>query len=402
MTLCDVQVTPQDPTTDHGRRSRIVGAAQLTAAVVDGAALSTIVVHATHHVGLSASAVGFALAAAAATALGTAIPLGAIADRIGLRRSATVYGLGSALALVGYAFADSLFGYVLAAMCFAVAQAASGAVRHALAVDGVAPAKRLGIRATMHTVLNVGFGLGTALGGAIAAIGSDVAFRSLYGVAAVVAAGAATATLLLPRSVIQVSSTRRLGVLTTLRDGRFAVATALASVIGLTMPVLSVLLPVWLLLHTQAQLWVPSAALALNAVLVVAAQRPWAARITTGAAAARSARVAGAAILTSCVLMALSANEFVPTVCVVIAAVALLTIAEIAGGAATWFVALGRVPADAEGRYQSTFSMSASAARIVGPAVALPLVTGWAFGGWVVLGVVMACACIGVAVLASR
>lgn len=395
MTICDIRIEP-----DTRRHRSVVGAAQLTAAVVDGAALSTIVVHATQHVGLSSAAIGFALAAAAAAALGTAVPLGAIADHLGLRKSATLYGLGSVIALTGYALADSLVEYALAAVFFTIAQAASGSVRHALAVQGAAPATRLGIRATMHTVLNVGFGLGTALGGAVAAVGSDTAFRTMYAVAALVAAGTAASTLLLPAQESRTRDAERPRVLTALRDRRFATATALASVIQLTMPVLSVLLPVWLLTRTDTPLWVPSVALAVNAVLVIAAQKPWAARVTSPSSAARSAHVAGACVLVSCVLMAISATEFAPTVGVVIAAVVLLTVAEIAGGAATWFVALGDVPADAEGRYQSTFSMSASAARIVGPAAALPLVTGFMFG-WMVLGLVMAAACVGIATLAS-
>ena len=43
------------------------------------------------------------------------------------------------------------------------------------------------------------------------------------------------------------------------------------------MPVLTVLLPVQVLAYTDGPRWVPGAALALNAAMVIGAQRPWAA-----------------------------------------------------------------------------------------------------------------------------
>jgi MFS family permease len=382
----------------------VVNAVQVITSAVEGVALSTIVMHATTHLGLATAAVGTVLTVAGTAALGSAVPLGAFADRIGLRTAATIYGLGAAAALAGYALADSLLGYAVAATCFATSQAASRSIRQALAVSDAAPAARLKIRARMHTLLNVGFGLGTMIGGLIAVVGTDRGFRIGYGVAACVAAVTAIATVAVPRTATARHGSGSRGVLTALRDRRFAKATFLAAVIQLTMPVLTVLLPVWVLSYTSGQRWVPGAALTLNTVIVVGAQTPWATRVVTTVSAARSAHLAAGTLLVSCVLMGVAAVNLGPTYAavVVVVAVVFLTIGEVTGGAATWFVALQDVPLAMEGQYQSAFSMSSSGARIIGSAVALPLMTGAVVGGWIILGAAMAAAALAVSALATR
>jgi MFS family permease len=376
---------------------------QVVTSAVEGVALSTIVMHATIHLGLDTVAVGTVLTVAGTAALGSAVPLGALADRIGLRTAATIYGLAAAAALAGYAVADSLLGYAVAATCFATSQAASRSIRQALAVSDAAPAARLKIRARMHTLLNVGFGLGTVIGGLMAVVGTDGGFRMAYGVAAGVAALTAIATIAVPGTKMTRHGTGRRGVLIALRDRRFATAAFLAAVIQLTMPVLTVLLPVWVLSYTSGPRWVPSAALALNTAIVIGAQTPWATRVATAVSAARSARLAAGTLFISCVLMGMAAFNLGPTYAavVVVVAVIFLTIGEVTGGAATWFVALQDVPPAMEGQYQSAFSMSSSAARIIGSAVALPLMTGFVVGGWMILGAAMAAAGLAVSALAS-
>lgn len=378
---------------------------QLVAAVVDGIALSTIVLHVTEHLGLTPRTTGLVLASAAVAALVLAGPLGVVADRVGLRRAGAVATLGSAAALLGYAVTDSLVAYAASAVSFVVAQAVAGAIRQALAVAGAPPDARLGVRATMHTVLNVGLGLGTVVGSLLAALDSGRAFRAAYVVAGLLSIAAAVVTLRL-RGVDErrASVAPPGGLATVLGDRQFVAATALASVVQLTMPVLSVLLPVWVLRHSAAPVWAAGAALALNTVLVIALQRPWSARLTSGAEVVASARLAAAALMGAGVLFTASGavgSTVGATVLVGLAVVA-LTLGEVAGGAATWAVALGDVPADAEARYQSVFSMSSSGARIVGPAVALPLVVALPGVGWLVLGLAMAAACLGIGHLAAR
>lgn len=386
-------------------QQRLIRTVQLGTATVEGVVLSTIVLHATVALDLPPASVGVILALGAGTAIALAVPLGMLTDRLGLGRAAAALSALAALALAGYALTDSGAGFTAAAIAFAVAQSASDAARQALAVEGADPADRLGIRATMHMLLNAGIGIGTTIGALLAAVDLGTTTETAYGVGAV---SMTLAALLL----VAVTGRRRPrtgtsaatgGMLLALRDRRFATALALAAAIQLTMPVLSVILPVWVVLRSGGPAWLPAVALALNTVAVIAGQRPWAARVTSTESTARTGVVAAIALAAAGALLAVSARTDSPLAfsVVVIAGVLALTVGEIGGGLATWRVALSEVPAAAEGRYQAAYSMSTSAARIVGPSLALPLVLALGPVGWLVLGATMAAGCLGIAALAA-
>lgn len=177
---------------------KLIGRAQLATSTVEGVALSTIVLQATVEVGLPESTVGMILAAGAASAMLLAMPLGHLADRWGLSRATALFAVVGASALVGYALMGSPAGFGVAAIAFAVAQSSSAAARQALAVAGAPPQDRLVIRATMHTLLNVGIGVGTVIGAILAATGLGPNVRVAYAVGAIVMAATAAVALTLP------------------------------------------------------------------------------------------------------------------------------------------------------------------------------------------------------------
>ena len=386
------------PAAGHVGLPRGLGRVQFAAAAVDGLVLSSVTVHALVRLQLSAATVGLVLAVAAAVAL-TAAPLyGAFADRLGLRRAGAGYAAAAAAALVGYAATRSLTGFAASAVVFVTVQAAAGSVRHALAVAGVRGGDRTRLRARMHTAVNAGLGCGTVLGVGVLAGATDTVFTIAYALGAVLSLVVAGATLRLPVAHSTAPPSRTAGVWLALRDRPFAGAVALACLVQLTMPILSLLLPVWVL-RSAAPAWTAGAALAVNTVLVITVQRGWAARLVDARTTALSALVAAASVVAAGLLLAAlpSVDAPVPAVALVIAAVVALTVGEIGGGAAVWQVALQDVDATAEGRYQSAFSMSASGARILGPLVALPLVLHAGPAGWALLTLVMGAACLLVA-----
>ncbi|GGF37230.1 MFS transporter [Marmoricola endophyticus] len=375
----------------------------LVSSTTEGLALSTLVLHATTGLGLSASLTGLVLGAAAGVALLLAVPIGALADRVGLRRAYVAAASTAALGLVGYAVAGSFALFAVSVLLFVATQSISQAIRQAIAVTGVVPAARVAVRAEMHTWLNVGIGLGTTVGAGLAWTGADGAFRSSYVVAAVACLGVAGAARRLPDGR-EVAVTPPSGRWTVLGDRPFLVAVGLSSAVQLTMPVLSVLIPVWVTQRTTAPGWAPGAALALNTVLVLVGQRRWARTLVSPAAVSRSAGLGGLGLLLAGVLLGAAAGPSGAAGAATLLGLAVLalTVGEIAAGAATWVVALDRVPPGAEGRYQSTFAMGTSLARIVGPSLALPLVLHAGARGWWLLAVVMAAACGGVVVLNNR
>ena len=374
-----------------------LGLVQFGAAVVDGLVLSSITVHAFVRLQLGAGTVGLVLALAAAVAMVAAPLLGAVADRVGLPRAGSWYAILSASALLIYATTRSLTGFVVAAVVFVTAQAASGSIRHAIAVAGVHGGDRTRLRATMHTALNAGFGCGTVLGVFVLASSADAVFSTVYAFGAVLSLVTARATLRL-RAPVSAPAQRTLGPWVALRDRRFAGTVALAGLVQLTMPILSLLLPLWVL-RSVAPAWTSGLALAVNTVLVIIVQRGWAARLVDARTTARSALIAaGAMIIAGLVLAALPLIESVAVaVAVTVVGVVALTAGEVSGGAAVWRVALNHVDPSAEGRYQSAFSVSASGARVLGPLVALPLIVHLGSWGWVMITVVVSAACVAVA-----
>jgi MFS family permease len=370
--------------------TRRVHRIQTASAVADGAVLTTVVLYFTQVVGLAAGAVGLVLAAAAAASVALATPLGRLADRVGLARTAAGSSLGVAAALAAYAVVDSLWSYAVAGVLFGVARSGLSATIQAIVAAQTPPEQRVRARARLHTLLNAGFGVGAVLGAAVLAADRASLFSALFAAGAVTALVCAAAFLRLP-PVEPVPAAAPVGRHGALRDRRLVTVTGLASILQLTMPVLSVLLPLWIA-HAGAPMWLAATGFGLNTVLVFALQSPWSAWVRTDADAARSAIVAGTTIGLAAVLFAVvPAVSAAAAIGVVLVGVVALTVGEVATGPAAWHLALRDVPADRHGEYQSVFGMSFSGARVIGPLVALPLITHQGALGWLVLaGVVLA------------
>ena len=147
-------------------------------------------------------------------------------------------------------------------------------------------------RAVLHTLLNAGMGLGTVWGALVLAVDSSALYRATFVGGAVAALACAVLFARLPAvtGTSGIAAARRPG-LTALRDRRFVVVTGLSAVLQLTMPVLSVIPPLWVATRTGAPEWVAAVALALNMVLAIGAVMA-AAGITLALLAARAERVA--------------------------------------------------------------------------------------------------------------
>jgi MFS family permease len=370
-------------------------------AIADGAVLTTVVLYFSVHVGIAESRVGLVLASAAAVSLALAAPLGRVADRIGLRRSAVAYSLAIAMALFGYTLAHSLWAYAVAGILFGVARSGIAATIQAIVAAQNAPEQRVPARARLHTLLNAGFGLGSVVGAVALALARPELFVALF------AAGALTAVMcaaMFARLRIGGTSPRetRGGRRGALRDRRLVTVTGLTGIMLLTMPILSVLLPVWLVTRTEAPAWVAAMAFGLNTVLVFLLQSRWSARVRTDAHASRSALIAGATIAGACLVFAMMPYGGAARAAVfALVGVVVLSVGEVAAGPAAWHLALRDTPAERQGECQAVFGMSFSLARILGPLAALPLIIAAGPIGWLVIaGTILAAGC-GLAVMGS-
>jgi len=374
---------------------------QVAGAVADGAALTIVVLYFTQVVGLPEQAVGLVLAAAAAAAALVATPLGVWTDRVGLGRAAGCFSLAVAAALAAYAFAGSLEVYAAAGVLFGIARAALGAAIQALVAERTPPADRVRARARLHALLNGGFGCGAVVGAGVLVAGRPALFVAVFVGGAATAVACSVVLFSLPASSRGATSRPGMGR-GALRDPRFVGVVALTSVLMLTIPMLSVLLPLWIA-RSAAPVWVAAVAFALNTVLVFTLQTRWSGRVHSDRDATHSALAAGAAVALASVLYAVvPALAATGAVLAVLGGVVAMTIGEVTTGPAAWHLALRDVPADRQGEYQAAFGMSFSIARVLGPLLALPLVTAYGGAGWVLIGGAVLVAGVGLAAIGRR
>ena len=376
--------------------------AQGAGSTVEGIGLSTAVLYFSGHVGLSAESIGVVLAFATTVALALVLPIGVLADRIGLKPAAVGLGTLVVAAFVAYALAQGLWLYAVGATLFMVTQAGLGAVRQAIVADNVDAAARVRARAVMQTLINAGYGLGTVVGALAALSSGDASFLVAFVLAAALALACTGLLASLPIRPRTATLPRQRPGLIALRDRRFTGICALATIVLLSMPVLSMLLPLWITQRAHAPTWLAPGTLGLNTLIVIAAQTRWTGRISSDARAAGSLAIGAVGLLTGCA--AIGAATLVPgqAVATLLLGTVLLTIGEITAGAGMWHLAFNRMPTTAPAQYQAVYALSGSTARVLGPLAALPLVLAAGFAGWVVLGLLIAAAAVALSVVGLR
>ena len=102
---------------------RRVYLAQGVGSTIEGIGLSTAVLYFSVHVGIAPAAIGVVLTVATLAALVLVVPIGMLADRIGLKVAAVALSTVIVAAFVLYALAHGLWLYAVGATLFMVAQA---------------------------------------------------------------------------------------------------------------------------------------------------------------------------------------------------------------------------------------------------------------------------------------
>ena len=123
-----------------------------------------------------------------------------------------------------------------------------------------------------------------------------------------------------------------------------------------------------------------------NALTITVLQVPVTRGVSSPLRAARTARLAGAALALSCVLFALSQGRGGTLALLVLFAAATVHVAgELLFVAASWRLSVDLMPADAPAQYQGVFATGQATAQMIAPAVMTTLVIGWSAAGWLVL-----------------
>jgi MFS family permease len=120
-----------------------------------------------------------------------AVPLGALADRVGAKTTLIGLQVCRAAWFIALAFAHGAVSFTLISVCLTIAQNAVSPATQAVASAAVGDANRVRTMATMRSVRNAGFAIGALLTSPILATNNMWAYRSVVLVDAVSFVGAA-------------------------------------------------------------------------------------------------------------------------------------------------------------------------------------------------------------------
>ncbi|MFB7471414.1 MFS transporter [Kitasatospora sp. NPDC056184] len=370
---------------------RTLTTAQLVSAIGDGAYYTSSALYFTRIVGLSPARLGLGLAVAWAIGSLAGVPLGHLADRRGARGTAAALALGTAAVVASFLVVRSFLPFLAAACLYATAQSGLGAARQAL-VGGLVPeGERTAALARLQATLNAGLAVGAALGGVALTVGTKAAFLAAF---ALTAAGfLATGLLLLRLPAVapaagSAARPARGGGFAVLTDRRYVVVALVNTVLLLRMPLLSLVIPLWIAERAPQLGWLGSALFVLNTLGVTFFQVRTARAVTGLRSAARTVRQAGAVLLASCAVFALSAAS-VPlwaTGALLVAGAVLQVIGEMKQSAGSWQIAFDLAPADRLGQYQGFFGTGVAVARTAGPLLLTTLLLDGGGPGWLLLG----------------
>ncbi|MGP3980496.1 MFS transporter [Streptomyces sp. KR80] len=368
---------------------RVLALAQLTNSVGDGAYYVCSVLYFSRIVGLSPAQIGSALTIGWAIGAVAGVPLGHLADRRGPRGTAVLLTVATGAAVGSFLFVRSFTTFLLAVCLYTCCQCGLAAARQALLAGLVEPERRTETRAYLQSTVNAGLAVGAAFGGIALQIDTKEAYLAalaMDGVSFLFSALVLLRLSAVPAAVTEtVKGEPRLAVL---RDRPYALVSLLNMVMLLYMPLLSVVIPLWIVQRTEAPGWMVSALLVLNTASVVLFQVRVAGRVSDLDSASRAVRHAGILMLVACACFAVSAADTSAWVAgaILIVAACVQVMGEMLLGSGSWEIGFGLAPPDKQGQYQGFYGSGTAVARMVGPLLLTTLILTWGTPGWLVIG----------------
>jgi MFS family permease len=362
----------------------------LLAAVINvygtGLIVTAMTLYAIRVVHLTAARSGLALTIAGLVGLLASMPIGRLADRRGPRdvdRLALVL-LGAAAA--GYVFfAHSFVSYLIVAIVDGAALSASITASVAL-LRRVGGANATTFRSQASAVFNLGISLGVATCGAAIELNTVTAYRAVFlGNAASCLIGAAVLTLL--PNYPPLPGAHEESPLAAVKDKPFLAYTVLSGGMYMQYLVLNLLLPVWVVFHTNAPRWSISAFVIINTLIVVVFQMRVGKTVQTIKQGGAAFRRAGVIFLISCSAMGLATG--LPAwgaLLLLVTAVIVHTYGELWNASGMYALDFGLAPPHAQGQYQGLVGMGNFAGQALSPLILIGLVLSAGRLGFVLLG----------------
>lgn len=285
------------------------------AGIVESVAISTFaavsVLYLVRVQHLHPASVAIAMSVGGVAGLILPLPIGALADRVGVRRVALWVFTAEALTLLLYAGARSSTVAVVAVAATMAAQRSSSSVRSALVARTFGREHRVRIQSHLRSAMFIGAAVGSGL--AFIVIRVDAAY--LYRVALAACAGLCLIAALLICAVPVPSRTDdghvsvRGSIWIALKDHRYLAVAGASSLVGLHDSLLEVALPLIVVITPGVSELVIPIVILLEAILTIALQQRIGARVKSIADAVRCHILAVFFLLPATALLAFAATS---------------------------------------------------------------------------------------------
>lgn len=372
--------------------SPVILARSTFSGVSTGLYLTGSAVFFTEYIGLAPQLVGLGISIAWFISIATMVPFGMLADRFGGRRVWLIGVTSQTLVFCLYPFAQNYWQFqaiiILELLFSGLGSAGSGRYFGDLFPEG----SRARGRAYLRVTSNIGMAVGAAIAGVAISFDTRPGYLAIVVIAAAVTAIDAVLIAWVVPHVDHVERTERKvekaprRKLVALRDGSFVALSVLNGVFKLNGPILSVLLPLWILQRTDAPPWLIAGTMLTNMILCIVFQLPASRGVETPSDGARAWVRTGIAMVVCCVAFAVSGTTSgLATVAALGVGIVALTAGELFSSAATWAVRYGLAPERRRGEYLAVFNLGGQLSWMAGPVALSFLVMSGGTVGWLVL-----------------
>ncbi|HEX5986275.1 MAG TPA: MFS transporter [Nocardioides sp.] len=359
-------------------------------ALGEGTFMTGSAVFFTQIVGLSAAQVGLGLTLAGVASFLAAVPMGKLVDRIGPKKAWAVSSVGQAAMFSVWPFITDFQGYLAMAVGMEVIGSLGGAAYGAYTIDVLPPAERVKSRAYMYSALNVGFTLGSLVGGIALAFDSDEVLRAVPWFTAGVFLVNAVAVSRLPRAShdMRTAEDRKVKVPGPgpLRNWGWLLTTFFTGVLWTNQVLLNIVIPLWLVTETDAPRVLLAFLFGTNTVMCIFLPMAASRGVKDVPTALKAVRISATFFVVSCVIT-LATHDTVGWVTIALVWLGHVTVtgAELYLSAGSWSFEAELMDPRQRGAYQGAAELSGTAGKVWAPALYTFLAMSWGASGWLVI-----------------